>query len=471
MDPDSGGCSRRTVLCGGHETDRRECSGSGIRATLAAEGYRDVLHTSLLHGPLPVALLTAGLLALAVLVLRRGRRWWTRRVPVALLVGVLTAVLLVLIVQVWWRPFPDPLPHVTVLWAGLTAAALTLALIRPVRLLGRLAALGAVVLVGLAGANQLNLYFAAYPTVGAALGVPLPNQVSFAAITPRAARLVTATAGQPLSAAWTPPPNMPTAGKVTTADIPGTVSGFVARPAYIYLPPAYLSNPRAQLPVLVLVSGQPGTPRDWFDGGQLAATMDTYAKAHAGLAPLVVTPDSLGSRLAHPVCIDSPLGNVLRYLTVDVPSWIRSHFQVDPNQRHWAFGGVSAGGTCALQVGVTAPQVYPTFLDLSGEKASGNGNPGRTLAEVFGGAAAAAARADPLHILAKQKFPGSAATIVVGRDDGRFRPQAEQVQAALAKAGVQVRFLQLPGGHSWRVWGPGLTQSLPWLAGRMGLTP
>ena len=116
-----------------------------------------------------------------------------------------------------------------------------------------------------------------------------------------------------------------------------------------------------------MLSGQPGNPGDWLDGGQLAARMDAYAAAHKGLAPVVVMPDSLGSELANPVCLDSSLGNVATYLTVDVPGWIRKHLQVDTEPSSWAIGGLSAGGTCSLQMALTAPQVYPTFVDISGQ--------------------------------------------------------------------------------------------------------
>lgn len=56
---------------------------------------------------------------------------------------------------------------------------------------------------------------------------------------------------------------MPATGEVSKVAIPGAVSGFAAREAEVYLPPAYLSTPRARLPVLVLLAGQPASPTDW----------------------------------------------------------------------------------------------------------------------------------------------------------------------------------------------------------------
>jgi len=51
------------------------------------------------------------------------------------------------------------------------------------------------------------------------------------------------------------------AGVVSTVVIPGSVSGFAARPAWVYLPPAALVRNPPALPVLVLLHGQPGSPR------------------------------------------------------------------------------------------------------------------------------------------------------------------------------------------------------------------
>ena len=48
----------------------------------------------------------------------------------------------------------------------------------------------------------------------------------------------------------------------------------------LLIPPAYLASPRAQLPVLVLLSGQPGTPRDWLDGGRWRPARSSQARSN-----------------------------------------------------------------------------------------------------------------------------------------------------------------------------------------------
>jgi enterochelin esterase-like enzyme len=266
---------------------------------------------------------------------------------------------------------------------------------------------------------------------------------------------------------------MPAHGAVTEVPVPGIRSGFAARPAWVYLPPAYLVSPRALLPVLVLIPGQPGSPRDWIDGGGLIHIMDAFASAHAGLAPVVVVPDPLGRVLGQTLCVDSPAGQAFTYLTVDVPSWISSALQVDPDPAHRAVGGYSAGGTCALQLAVNAPAVYPTFLDISGQDAPTVGSRKRTVAEFFGGDVAAFRRVNPLDVLASGRLAPTAiaGSVVAGADDPRYRPQAQRVYAALLAAGIATRYVELPGGHSWVVWSEGLRHELPFLATRTGLLP
>ncbi len=128
-----------------------------------------------------------------------------------------------------------------------------------------------------------------------------------------------------------------------------------------------------------MLAGQPGSPEDWLNGGKLAMTMDAFAREHHGLAPVVVVPDGTGSQLANPLCLDSQLGKVASYLAVDVPTWIKTHLQVDPDPRSWAVGGLSYGGTCSLQLATNHPEVYPTFLDLSGQEEPTLGDRRRTV--------------------------------------------------------------------------------------------
>ncbi|SNS31294.1 Enterochelin esterase [Rhodococcoides kyotonense] len=265
----------------------------------------------------------------------------------------------------------------------------------------------------------------------------------------------------------------PPVGAVTSVDIPGTVSGFHARPASIYTPPFYRTDAKTEWPVLVLLTGQPGHVIDWFEGGHLAQTMDAYAAKHDGHAPIVVVADALGDADANPMCIDSDLGNVSTYLAVDVPSWVQQnmHGSMDPNE--WAIGGYSYGGTCSVQTALRVPDVYPTFLDISGEDEPRRGSRDESIAAAFGDdSEKSVAQFDavaPLTLLHEGRFPDTAGAFVVGDSDEEFRPQTRRLFDAAADAGMDVRYAELPGGHSMDVWAPALADEMSWLGERLGL--
>ncbi|PTR27438.1 S-formylglutathione hydrolase FrmB [Rhodococcus sp. OK519] len=431
-------------------------------------GWLDRL--SLVSGPLPVVVAVCGIVGAGWLVAGR-RRWFVRRALPASIVGAVAVTLLLrLFVEKVWKPFPDPIETSVYVWIGIGLWAIALAVPRafttvrwkiPVTVVAALA-------VVLTAAVQINRVFYAYPTVGIALGLPDPDRIDFEQVPPSTEPVV---AGRPLEDVWAPqaPGDLPSSGRHTTTAIPGATSGFSARDAVIYLPPAYFANPRPLLPVLVMLAGQPGSPEDWLNGGKLAMTMDAFAREHHGLGPVVVVPDGTGSQLANPLCLDSQLGKVATYLAVDVPAWIKTHLQIDPDPRSWAVGGLSYGGTCSLQLATNYPQVYPTFLDLSGQEEPTLGDRGRTIDQAFGGDEAAFVAVNPLDLMKSRRYPDSAGIIVVGTRDDAYRGGAQKVYAVAKDAGMDVQYVEVPGSHSFSVWSAGLRDEMDWLAKRMGL--
>jgi S-formylglutathione hydrolase FrmB len=428
------------------------------------------LDWSLVDGWLPTAFAALGLSALAGILLSRQRWWWIRVVPIAVTACTVVVAALVFVVDVWWRPWPDPLPPTVMVWVGISLLAFVLAAIRfaSLRWRGRAAVVPAVLVVVVVVATQANAYFSAYTTLRAALGMTI-TPTPFEQLAHPARELVSVSPDRRLSDVWRAPPGMPDRGAVSEVVIPSS-RGFAARPAWVYLPPAYLATPRARLPVLVLVAGQPGTPKDWIDAGQLPPMLDRFAREHRGLAPVVVMPDHLGSTLANPLCLDSRLGNVETYLSTDVPNWIRHNLEVAEDPRAWAIGGFSQGGTCALQLAVRSPGVYPTFVNIAGQREPTLGTRQLTVNKAFDGDAAAFAKVNPVEVLASTRFPNSAGVIVAGGHDARYKPDAKDVFESCRRAGMDMHWIELPGGHTWAVWRPGLDASLPWLASRLGLS-
>jgi S-formylglutathione hydrolase FrmB len=425
-----------------------------------------VLDEPLIAGPLPTAIAVAGGVAGLVLLMGRTRRWWLRQVPLALLSGVVVAALTGLAVVVF-QPFPDALPTRVLIWNGVFVAAVGLAWGHRDRRRWRQVIAAVAVLAVLATCvMKVNAFYGYRPTIAAALGLPAANQIDLGDL-PAHPPVVHARPDRSLAATWHAPAGMPRTGKIASVTVPGRRSRFPARPAWLYLPPAYLAVPRARLPVLVMVPGQPGGPEDWLLAGRLVSVMDAFAAAHDGLAPVVIVPDTTGSNFGNTLCLDSRLGAAETYLADDVPGWLAANLDVDTS--HLAIGGFSYGGTCALQLALRRPDVYRTFLDVSGQAAPTLGDLPRTVASAFGGDTKAYQQVDPLAELATRSYPGTGGVFVVGRNDDVYRPQAEHVAVAARQASIAVTLQEVPGVHTWGIATAALAGSLPWIAGRDGL--
>ncbi|MDJ0339998.1 phosphatidylglycerol lysyltransferase domain-containing protein [Streptomyces sp. H10-C2] len=380
-----------------------------MRQPLAMTGPMD---WSLTSGAVPWIVLAAGLVSLGWLLVVRRRSWWTLTVPLIAL-GTAVAVFVVQYLEDnSWRLIADELPLNVLVWIGIGLFGVALAVARCFyagRWRVRLAALLAGLLVLLAACSEVNRVYDQYPrlrTLVTAL-TRRSTDLKTAAGGGKETTAVRTPAGGTLESAWKPPPGMPDKGSLSKVRIPGTVSGFSARDAWVYLPPAYRTSPRALLPVIVLMPGQPGSPQDWLDSGQLADTMDAYAARHHGLAPVAVSVDTLGSPLNNTICADTKRGKVHTYLTQDVPAWIKANLQVAGAPTSWAAGGYSLGGTCSLQLAVTAPALFGSFIDISGQREPTLGDHRRTVNELFGGSTAAYGAISPLKIMQTRPFPAT----------------------------------------------------------------
>lgn len=402
-------------------------------------------------GPVPLLLLLAGAAALAGLISATRRAGSTRTVLACVGAALAATAVVDYLVEFVWKPFPDRLDPLVLLWLALGVLAVLLAGVRVARAPSwRSAGLSgvAVGVVVLMGAGQVNSLYSAYPSVEDLLPVDYPATV------PRPA-----------------PGSTAERGVVVRAMVPAVRSGFAARQALVYLPPAYLAGERERLPVLMLLHGQPGSPRDWFSGGKLARTMDAYARRTGGVAPIVVVPDATGGQFENPLCADSRRTRAATYLAEDVPAWVRQNLAVDPSPRAWAVGGYSYGGTCALQLATRFPEVFRTFLALSPEAEPDlGGGRERTIREAFAGDRTAYALADPMTQLAARRYPDSAGVLVAGTDDAASTAASGRVEAAARRAGMDVRTLRVRGGHDFTVWSGGLTSELDWLGRRLGLS-
>ena len=433
-----------------------------------------ISNIDLISGPIPVALAVLACLTGAVLLLRRLRGWWLSVVSAAVLAAALAWAINWYMVHITNLSAYDlPLQVLTWMGVGLFAVLLMVLNLVSARWWRRILAPVAMVLVVIAASMQVNAYYGAYRTLGDLTGASTAN-IAPLAVSAQKVQLklgLAADTSLPLVDRWVKPAGLPAAGTVNSIQIPGLVSGFTGRTGYVYLPPAYQAKSRPVLPVVVLIPGQPGSPADWLKAGQLQQTMDTFAAAHQGLAPVVVVPDVNGTDSGNTMCMDSQIAKTDTYLAVDVPAWIKANLTVDPNPQHWVVGGFSFGGTCALQMATLHPKVFPSAIDLSGEAEPAlSADRTATVQAAFGGNTAAFDAVTPLNVMAKNKYPDSWVYFSAGAQDGQFTGYMNQLSTAATAAGMSVTTHSVPGaGHSWEVPVNAMAPALTWLAPRLGL--
>lgn len=311
---------------------------------------------------------------------------------------------------------------------------------------------GALVLA-LAGAAYLNAYFSYLPQVGDVAG-PRPWPVaSIQALSPVVARAVDFSA----TAARHP------RGAVVTVKLGGASGRAPTRDSLIYLPPQYFSEPDRHFPVLYLLHGSPGVPLDWFRGGEAAVA--GRAAAAEGRPVILVAPRMSSSWLADSECIDGPALRAESYLVDDVVPQVDRLLRTVASADQRGVLGNSAGGYCALTVGLRHPDVFSRVAALSplttptysyGSLADLFGNPA-DLAEVV-------AEHTPGWLL--EHRPRARAVqlwLDVGEAD-RVRPQVLALARLDARLGGHPRVATREGGHTFQVWRPALAAAIRWFA-------
>jgi enterochelin esterase-like enzyme len=270
-----------------------------------------------------------------------------------------------------------------------------------------------------------------------------------------------------VAATWQPPADLPAAGTIGSVRIPPTMSGFSARDAEVYLPPAALVADAPALPFVLMMMGQPGDP----DAAPIASVLDAFAAAHHGLAPIVLVADQLGDPDVDSLCLDTAqYGQVETYLEEDVLAWARGHLNIEADREAWTVAGFSNGGQCALSLALRYPKVWGNVIDASGTVFAGLETEPDVLADVFGGDQAAYDATKPATLLEKSRYPDTTAVFTVGSEDSVMEPGLKDLSGTARAAGVAVTYVEVPGeGHSLGALGGGLTAAFTVLARRLGL--
>lgn len=432
----------------------------------------EVAGLSLIHGWLPV---TAQLVAALILMGAIGARP-TRRRARGLIISVAAGVAL----SVWAHWYiasvgvaGDPAPGRLWAWIGLIGLSCGAVVLGwrsfpwRRRILAVLSVLGCV----LSAALTVNAWVGYFPSVHAAW-----NQLTAGPLPDETDRL-TVTAMQLTG-------ERPAKGVVVPVSVSADASRFAHRRELVYLPPAWFaSNPPPRLPTVMMIGAQLNTPADWVRAGNAVTTVDDFAAAHAGYAPVLVFVDPTGAFDNDTECVNGRRGNAEDHLIKDVVPYVISNFGVSAARANWGILGWSMGGTCAVNLAARYPEKFSAFVDVSGDLGPNTGTKAQTIERLFGGDAEAWAAFDPTTVIVRHgRYTGMSGWFDVAggpgdagsaTPDGAGNPEGQDRAArslcVLGRVhGIRCVVVAQPGKHDWPFAANAFAAALPWLAGRLG---
>ncbi|WP_101836163.1 alpha/beta hydrolase [Frankia canadensis] len=251
-------------------------------------------------------------------------------------------------------------------------------------------------------------------------------------------------------------------GSVVSLPVPGRRSGFGTQQALVYLPPQYFSEPTARFPVVYLLHGSPGVPVDWYRADRAAQTGAWLA--YRRRPAIFVAPRLSHGWLDDSECVDRPSEHIETYLIDDVIPTIDARLRVRDDRADRIFAGMSAGGFCALNLGLRHRDLVGTIVDMSGmDKPTHDGGMvglfghRRDLAEVV------AANTPALYADHLPPSPPTRIWFDSGLSDHEALGDTRAMAATLGRRpGFTVMLRLRPGAHDFGVWRPALREGLAW---------
>jgi hypothetical protein len=155
-------------------------------------------------------------------------------------------------------------------------------------------------------------------------------------------------------------------GRIRILTVHGKVSGATEQ-VLVWLPPGYdaAAESKTRFPVLMALSGQPGTPAGIFktiDLGSNAMQMIRSGQVKPFVA--VIPPLSI-AQPRDTECTDVPRGpQADSWLATDVREAVIKHFRVTP--AHWSTIGWSTGAFCASKMLLRHPTSFGAAVSIGG---------------------------------------------------------------------------------------------------------
>jgi enterochelin esterase-like enzyme len=248
-------------------------------------------------------------------------------------------------------------------------------------------------------------------------------------------------------------------GQIVRLRVPDNGSGFGATGALVWLPPQYFTEPTARFKVVYLFHGSPGVPKDWYRGGE--ADRIGLSLAREGMPAILVAPRLSKNWLDDPECVDGVHEKVESHVLLDVIPTVDTMLRTMASRDGRIFAGMSAGGYCALNLGLRNRDVVATVLNLSGLAVPTHAG---GLSALFGRSGSAQARNNSPAVYAASlpRDPFTRVWLDSGSSDRQVRAQMQSLAPVLRARGMVVEERIRPGQHTFSVWRAALRESLAW---------
>jgi enterochelin esterase family protein len=165
----------------------------------------------------------------------------------------------------------------------------------------------------------------------------------------------------------------------------------------------------------------------WLKTGHVERYVD-HLLAKGVIRPFIIVMPSGGR--------DAYFGASDKFITKELPAWLAANYGVTPARTHSGLAGMSAGGYGTVALGVRHPEQYGFGYALAGWY------PPELLKEV------AEVRGIPVELVLR-----------CGIEDDLLGMNKD-LAAVLSKQGAAYEYKEVPGGHTFHVWGQQLPEML-----------
>jgi S-formylglutathione hydrolase FrmB len=192
---------------------------------------------------------------------------------------------------------------------------------------------------------------------------------------------------------------------------------------------------------------------------------------------VLLFPDTGGEFNNDTECVNGPRGNVADHITKELMPYVVSQFGTSSRAENWGVLGWSMGGTCAVDLTVTHPELFHTFVDMAGDLTPNAGTKEQTVQRLYAGneqqwemfdTLTAMRTHAPYHGVTGWFGVSSTAKIRTGQEQLTGPLAARRLCQAATLAGITCVVVASPGNHDWANAQVTFTQVFPWIAGQVG---